>query len=173
LPLGVFSADGFETRRDADEGLHHRRIEVRCPAFDDELDRVVVRHRRPIQRPGGGRVVNVDDGHHAALDWNFPAAQPARIPGAVPSLVMGVDDVFRHRENRVVAHADAAFGLQDHFVSVLGMPLHLLELVGSQCAGLIQDVIGDADLADVVQRRQARDQIDPFGRQVALIFRIG
>ena len=47
----------------------------------------------------------------------------------------------------------------------VGMPLHLGVLGVGQMAGLVQDGVGDADLADVVERRQGGDQVDPLGRQ--------
>ena len=46
------------------------------------------------------------------------------------------------------------------------MLLHLLVLFRRELAGLVQQMVGHADLADVVQRRQARQQIDALRRQV-------
>jgi len=45
---------------------------------------------------------------------------------------------------------------------------HLGELLGVERSLLVQDAVGHADLADVVQRSQARQQLDPFGRQVGM-----
>ena len=47
---------------------------------------------------------------------------------------------------------------------------HLHELFGRERAGFVEDVIGNADLADVVKRREARQQIDAFRRQVLVEF---
>src|SRR5688500_10324849 len=63
----IFGAHNLEARRDVDEGLYHRWIEVRRSTFDDECDGFVMRHRRAIQRPCGGGVVDIHDGHHPAL----------------------------------------------------------------------------------------------------------
>ena len=46
------------------------------------------------------------------------------------------------------------------------MLLHLQVLFRRELAGLVQQLVGHADLADVVQRRQARQQIDALRRQV-------
>ena len=82
-------------------------------------------------------------------------------------LVMGIDDLLRQRQDHVVADARLVFGLLDDRASVLRVPPHLGALVFGEVARLVQDVIRDADLADVVQRGQARQQVHPFGRQVA------
>ena len=46
-----------------------------------------------------------------------------------------------------------------------GVLLHLGVLVVGEVPRLVQDGVGDADLADVVQRRQRGDQVDPLRRQ--------
>ena len=80
-----------------------------------------------------------------------------------------VDDVLRQLQRHVVAHADARFGFHDHFATELGMAAHLELLLGGQRARLVEDAIGNADLADVVQRREAGEQIDPFAGQVVAV----
>ena len=46
-----------------------------------------------------------------------------------------------------------------------GVPLHLGVLVVGEVPRLVQDGVGDADLADVVERRQRGDQLDPLRGQ--------
>mmetsp|Transcript_10422 Transcript_10422/g.42406 ORF Transcript_10422/g.42406 Transcript_10422/m.42406 type:complete len:382 (-) Transcript_10422:962-2107(-) len=54
--------------------------------------------------------------------------------------------------------------LQD-VVAMAGVLLHHLEFVRRELAGLEQDVVGDADLADVVQRRGMQQQVQFVVRQ--------
>ena len=50
---------------------------------------------------------------------------------------------------------------------------HLRHFVGRQRGRLVQDVIRNADLADVVQRGEAGEQIDPFRREIVAVVRVG
>ena len=99
-------------------------------------------------------VAGVDD---ARLDWNLLTLEAIRIAGAVPALVLRPNDGTQRgkeghgsknalADNRVLAH-DGKF-------------------LGRQRSGLLQDVAGDADLADVVEQGTILQQAQLVGRQM-------
>ena len=49
-----------------------------------------------------------------------------------------------------------------------GMFAHFGELIVGERARLVEDVIGNSHLANVVKRRQAREQFDPFAREIGV-----
>ena len=78
------------------------------------------------------------------------ALQAVGVAAAVPALVVVADDgreVARHAQRVADALAD------------LGVLAHDAELVVRQRAGLVEDVLGDADLADVVQQGAVGDAL--------------
>ena len=80
------------------------------------------------------------------------AGEAVRIAGAVPPLVVeGRDLLGRLEDVRPAPGEDRA--------PDLGMRLDDVELLATQRAGLEQDRIGDADLADVVQECRLTDQL--------------
>src|SRR5436190_13726648 len=162
----------LEKSRDAQERVDDGRVEMCALTADDELDGVVVRQALAIQRPGANGIVHVDERHDPARDRNRRAAQALRVSGSVPTLVMRIYDVLRHLERGIVAHADARFGLEDDVPAESGMFPHFRELLWGQRPRLVEDVIGNAHLPDVVQRRQAREQIDPFAREIGAEIRL-
>ena len=109
------------------------------------------------------RVVDVDERDHPPGDRDGLAPQALGVAGAVPPLVVRVDDLLRELQEEVVAHADPLLGARDHVAPVDRMPRHLLPLVVGEWAGLPERPVRDPDLADVVDRRQPRDQIDVSG----------
>ena len=79
------------------------------------------------------------------------AREPAGIAAAVPALVMGERDLLGHHQELVgTAREDASADRR--------VQLHGREFVGGVLAGLQQQVVGDADLADVVQPGRLSDQ---------------
>src|SRR4029453_11084204 len=117
-----------------------------------------------VSRDGG--VVNVHERHHTSWNRNVGAFQAFGVTRTIPSFVMCVDDVFGQREDGVVSHSCLLFSFEDDVTAVNWMAPHRSELPGSWCAWLVENAIGHADLADVMERREARQQIDPFRRQI-------
>src|SRR6266542_5971296 len=79
--------------------------------------------------------------------------------------MMRVDDRFRKRQDLVVSNERFLLRIDDDVTSVDRMAAHLGELVGRQIAGLIEDAVGHTDLANVVQRREARERLVPLLRE--------
>ena len=67
---------------------------------------------------------------------------------------MRVHDVFRHRKDGIVSHSNLPLGFDNHVASQGGMRSHLRQFLWGQRTGLVEDVIGNADLSNVVQRRE-------------------
>ena len=84
-------------------------------------------------------------------------ADPPRIPRPVPPLVMAQGDVAGHLQ-------DGRLRAVEHLRPDDRVRLHHLELVLRQLARLLEDRVGDADLAQVVHRGGHADVLDPLGR---------
>jgi len=106
----------------------------------------------------GERVEHVRDGHDPAGEGDVRLPQRAGIARAVPALVVGQRDLLGEPQERGAA-AGEDLGADRR------VRLDRLELVRGQPAGLEQDGVGDPDLADVVQRRGALDQLRPGHRE--------
>ena len=99
---------------------------------------------RPVGAAADDGVEGVGERDDAGAERDALALQAVGIAGAVPALVVVADDgreVARHAQRVADALAD------------LGVLAHDPELVLGQRPGLVQDVLGDADLADVVEQR--------------------
>ena len=104
----------------------------------------VLGHRAVVRAVRDERVVVVDDGEHAGAQRNGFSRQPFGVPRPIPALMMAFDvgrDGIRERHRADDVRAD------------LRVDAHALELVGRQPAGLRKNVLGDRQLADVVQQR--------------------
>ncbi len=100
---------------------------------------------RPIRRQ---RVEAVDHRENPRANRNVGAGHAARIPGAIPVLVMAAHD--RHDGVRKIDKR------QDVGADI-DVALHLLELGLGQLAGLVEDVLGHGELPRVVQQRRRLD----------------
>ena len=126
----------------------------------------------PLRRQGGlvgpgldQRVVDVHHRHQPAGQRNGRAAQAARIARSVPTLVVRVDD-FLGRASTSLSCTPARCSA----LSRLSWPSVACRFISAYSSsvrwpGLVQHGVGDADLADVVQRRQRGDEIDALGRE--------
>jgi hypothetical protein len=65
-----------------------------------------------------------------------------------------------------MSFAIARIASQDYLEPELGVAPHLDELLRRERARLVEHLVRDADLADVVQRRQARQEVDPIRGQI-------
>ncbi|HEX3434660.1 MAG TPA: hypothetical protein VHT25_11435 [Solirubrobacteraceae bacterium] len=91
------------------------------------------------------RVEHVGDGDDASGKWDGLAAETSGISHSVPALVVAARD---HRGQLQYWRAAAL----EQPCAEVRVRLHRLELLGGEPAGLAQDAVVDADLADVVQR---------------------
>jgi hypothetical protein len=100
---------------------------------------------RPV---GDERVVRVAGQDDARGERDVLAGEPVRVAAAVPALVLVAD-----RRGHV---AQAGQRSQDPLADDRVLA-HEHPLVGGQRTGLVEDLVGDADLADVVQERDRLD----------------
>ena len=115
------------------------------------LDRLVVAHR-PLVRPVvDHRVVGVGDGHDPGAERDLVAAQPVRVAVAGEALVVVEDDRHGVLEGR---------GLLEDDLADARMLDDRAPLAGGERRRLLEDVLGDRDLADVVEQRGDLDPVD-------------
>src|SRR3984893_1144360 len=138
LPDGQHRIDGFE------KGIEEVGVEMLCPSPYHGGDGLLDRERRAVHPVIRERVEDVRNGHDPAFDRDCLLHEPGRVALAVPPLVMRERD---HRSER----QDGGVRILQELVAHERMPLHHRTLIGSGWAGLLQDRIGNADLADVVQ----------------------
>src|SRR3954470_9259569 len=139
---GVVEVDvpaGDATLEDPDD----RGIELRPGLRADALVGDRGGKRVAVPAHGGHRLQRVADGEDPRDERDVVRAEALRVAAAVPALVVVEDDVhddLRQPERAHDARAD------------LRVPAHDLPLVLRERAGLGEDVLGHADLADVVQQ---------------------
>ena len=120
---------------------------------DQEAARLLERPGLLVGPLGGQRVEDIGHRDDAPDQRNRLAAQALRIAAAVELLVMAVRDDRGHAQQRRGAVA------QD-LVADGGVLAHDGHLPVVEPAGLEQDVVGRADLADVVHRRGAVQHVE-------------
>ena len=119
------------------------------------LARRLVRQRGTVRAVRRHRVPGVAGEADAAGERDLAAGEPVRVSVAVPALVLGAD-----RRCEVGERADRRHDpLADR-----GMRAHDPPLRVGQLARLLQDRLGHAELADVVQERDLRDLRRPRRR---------
>src|SRR5438128_1548836 len=148
-PLDGSVADGLEQLEgNLEEVLHRVGIEVRPRAAGDLLaGRLEGDGHRvgPVESHGVEGVRHCED---PRPEWDHLAAQPERIPGAVPALVVVIHDGHGAPEK-----GDAL----DEAAPEVRVGAHDLPLVGREGPGLEEDAVRDADLADVVKEHAVLD----------------
>src|SRR4051794_12482100 len=137
----------------ADQDLGHLRVELGAGVLAELANGLAVIHPPAVGAVGHHRVVGVAGEDDAGPDRDLLALQAVRVAAAVEALVLAADDASHRAEARdrsQDALADDRVGLHD------------LELVVGQLGGLVEDVVGDGDLADVVQQRGVANAVTAF-----------
>src|SRR5436305_14300155 len=105
---------------------------------------------RLVVAPGGAvdprrheRVVDVADGEDACVELELGSAPASRIAPAVQALVVVVDQLPHG--------CGEAAELPEELDAPLGMPLHDGQLIRVERARLLEDSLGNGELADVVE----------------------
>ena len=118
-----------------------RGVELQTAAAPQLLETGVGVERLAVGPLERHRVVGVDHAQRSRREGDLLAAQTVGVTGAVPALV-----VVTHAEDQVLLEQRADDVGAEH-----RMLAHQVPLLGVQHAGLEQDAVGDADLADVVE----------------------
>ena len=127
------------------EHVEHQRVELAATLLPHHRERLLDRQRRAVDAVGRERVEDVGDGGDAPLERDRVAGEAVGIAVPVPALV--VDERDRRRQLEHLRRGAAQQPVAD-----LGMALHRAPLLVGEAIPLEQDLVGDRDLADVVQR---------------------
>ena len=133
------------------EGLDEVRIELQPAVPAELLDRGFVGDRVAVWAPGHHRLVGIGDRDDPGTDGDLLPGEAVWIPATVEPFVM-----VEHDRGRVAQRA----GLLEDDLADLGMlrddpPLGVVEL-----ARLGQDLLGDGELAEVVEQAGDPDPLD-------------
>ena len=132
------------SQRDAHEGPHQRRVEVR-PGPGDELLPGRRRRHRDLVGPGGGHhLVGVGDGQDPRPERDVLAGEPVGIAGAVPLLVVVADGVG--------PGAEPGHQRFDEVCALLRVALERRPLLVVGTVGLVEDRAGHGQLADAAEQ---------------------
>ena len=106
-----------------------------------------------------GLIVDIAEGNQARHQGNVGAGQAIGIARAVEALVVVAGDLDGHLQERrgrrmVLGH------FLEHFRADRGVSLHDETFFGIELGRFQEDVVGQADFADVVQGRTASREID-------------
>ena len=146
LRLHLFDL-GVHLRQHLREQGDQPRVELLPDPVLQHLDRCFPRQRPPVRPVGGEGVERIDEADDPSADRDRLAPQAIGIPQPVPALVVRPHDVD-HRERE----RDRGEDLRPDGHVRLDAP----ELFRGQLARLAQNVVGDAQLADVVHQRPGR-----------------
>src|SRR3954451_3440775 len=151
LELGRLVARGQPVALDdRDRRRRHGGVELEASLRPQLADRVIAVAGGAVGTVGGHGAERVSHAHDARGDRDLLARQPVGIPAAVPALVAGPHDVpdVLQRSAHTVQHPLARDRVAAHDVPLLV----------AQRTGLVDDLLGHADLADVVQQRAELDE---------------
>lgn len=132
-------------RPQAQEGAHHRRVELRARARHQLLARGGDRQSVPVRARRGHDLERVDHRDQSGRGRDLLAGQPCRVARPVPALVVGDD--------RLPARAQPAEQGPAVLRADLGVAPDHAPLLLVQRSRLVQDRRGDLQLADVVEER--------------------
>ena len=130
-------------------------------ALLDDAHRLVERHAGLVDTLGYEGIENVRDCHDARRQRDLLAREAAGVALAVPFLVVVVRHIFGLAEIVFVEGfaLDCLLDGGDDLRAFFGVRLHYLVFFVFELARLVQDRIGDLDLADVVHRRGGDDVV--------------
>ena len=121
-----------------------------CAAL--ELDQRPLRRQCPPVRPVRSHgIEGIRHGENSRRDGDLRSLEPLRVPAAVPALV-----VVQDSRNRSTQRPDEP----DHPRACCRMTPYLVELLRGQRACFAQHILGDRELADVVQRGPHAHDLD-------------
>ena len=128
----------------------HGRVELSSGTALELGERLLLLEPPAVDAVGGHRVVGVDDEDDPRAERDLLGREPIRVPGAVPALVVMEDPVGDGVDAEAVQHPEAD----------LRMALEDEPLGAGQRAGLAEDLLGDRELAEVVQAAREPGKLD-------------
>ena len=155
-----------EVRADLLKAVEQHRVERAALPVEDHGDGGVVAVRLFVAAVARQRVIYVRQRDYLRRDRDLLAEQAVRVAAAVPALVMPAADLDGGLEQRLLAVRRQPL---EHGRADGGMGTDDVELLGRQAARLVEDVLGNADLADVVQGGGGDDEADLFLGQMVYV----
>ena len=155
-----------EVRADLLKAVEQHRVERAALPVEDHGDGGVVAVRLFVAAVARQRVIYVRQRDYLRRDRDLLAEQAVRVAAAVPALVMPAADLDGGLEQRLLAVRRQPL---EHGRADGGMGADDVELLGRQAARLVEDVLGNADLADVVQGGGGDDEADLFLGQMVYV----
>src|SRR5580693_5708606 len=125
-------ADAIEVDVTILEQPHNRGIKPRAGSFFDLAHGLVQRYGWPVLAIGGEGVEAIDHGQNSSADWNLCSRKTRGISRPIPPFVVrAYDGRHRVREGNAI----------ENFGAHQGMNFHLLELLRSKPARLVDNVL--------------------------------
>ena len=146
------------------QAFQQQRVEGPALAVQDHAQGRVVVVGRFIAAVAGQGVVHICQCHHLCCDGDRIALQLVRVAAAVPALMVPAADGIGHLQQGLVFLADGVAQVPQDAGTLHRVGLDHRVFFGGQAAGLVEDLSGDHDLAQVVQGRCRADE-----RNVALV----
>lgn len=146
------------------QAFQQQRVEGPALAVQDHAQGRVVVVGRFIAAVAGQGVVHICQCHHLCCDGDRIALQLVRVATAVPALMVPAADGIGHLQQGLVSPADGVAQVPQDAGTLHRVGLDHRVFFGGQAAGLVEDLGGDHDLAQVVQGRCRADE-----RNVALV----
>ena len=157
---------GMQLRAALGQAFQQQRVELPALAVQDHLHRGVVIERFFVAALARQCVVYIGHRHDLRGDGNLLLFKPVRVAAPVPALMMPAADSVGRLDKVGLLQERQLF---QNFRTDRGVGLHDLEFFLRQLAGLVQDGLGDIDLADVMQRRSGADERNIRGGQVVFV----
>ncbi len=136
---------------DGAEDVDHLRIELGAGVVAQLMKGLGVGQCRAVGPVVDHGVVRIGDRDDARADRDLVALQAVRVAASVEALVV----VEHHRDGL----AQARRLLQDDLADA-GMLADRLPLLVAERGGLVEDLVGDGDLAEIVEERRDADALD-------------
>src|SRR5579884_2305324 len=137
-----------------EEGVDHFGVKLGSRAALQFRSGGLYRHGLAVGALRGHGIERIDDGEDARTERNIGSGKAIWIAGAIPAFMVRNDQRGQGAEGSAKFFKNAAANF--------GMLLHYRPLLVGQRAGLVQNGVWNADLADVMQDRAQAQQVHLF-----------
>ena len=151
-------SNGERHRNRGQERVERVRVELATPLCPHRCDYLVDRNREPVDAIADQRVEDVGDGDDPAGERNRLTRETTWIAAAAEPLMVRPGNLGAEVEQRLARTGEDA-------VAALRVGLDDETLGGAEWPRLAQDVVGNGDLADVVERARDPEQLAPVIRE--------
>ena len=138
--------------------------------FHNDRRRLCIAHGLFVGTACQQRVVHIGHRHQAGRQRNRVTHQAFGVARAIPLFMVAARNLHRVGQKRILVAHVGTRALED-VEPALGMGLHDAEFFRGVLAGLQQNVVGNRNLANVVQRRGLADLLNDAGGQLRRVVR--